>query len=236
MITSKRARLVAAAVAFAYILIQSFQSYVLWILPQANSPAEAFLQGSLSINLWRSTLLLLSFWGLLYLFLVLSLENLKRNYAATIFAFLGFFIFCLLEMCLRSVELFYLQIQLPAVYGHAASLDEQKAIMDFVARFESVQRALYFPLMFSQMIGSALLSTTFSREQRMNYLIVFALGLNALRLIARICGMFLHVSWLDAVSNQLYLPFVYVIFGSIGIWLLLTKDVEFDFDKGGERN
>jgi hypothetical protein len=223
MIMSKRARLVAAAVAYAYILIQSFQSYVIWIVPPTNSPAEAFLQGSLTINLWRSTLLLLSFWGLLYLFLVLSLENLKHNYAATVFAFLGFFIFCLLEMCLRSVELFYVQVQLPAVYGQTVSLDEQKPILDFVARFESVQGALYFPLMLSQAIGSALLAATFSREKRLNYLIILALGVNALRLFARIGGMFLHVSWLDAVSSQLYLPFVYVIFGLIGIWLLMAK-------------
>lgn len=223
MITSKRARLIAAIIAFAYILIQSFQSYVFSVLPPTNSPTDEFLQGSLSINLWRATLLLLSFWGLMYVFLVVCVQNLKRNFTAAVFAFLGFFIFCLLEVCLRSVELFYFQIHLSAVYQQIVNAAEQKAITDLVANFQSVQLALYFPLMLSQTIGSVVLAVTFERSLRLNYLIVFAFALNGLRLVARIFGMFLHINWFDSFSNDLYLPFVFVIFGLIGIWLLLIK-------------
>lgn len=231
MITSKRARLIAAIIAFAYIFIQSFQFYVFTVLPPTNSPTDEFLQGSLSINLWRATLLLLSFWGLMYVFLVVCVQNLKRNFTASVFAFLGFFIFCLLEVCLRSIELFYLQIQLPAVYQQTVSAAEQKVITDLVANFQSVQLALYFPLMLSQMIASVVLAATFERNVRLNYLIIFAFALNGLRLLARILGMFSHINWFDSFSNSLYLPFVFVIFGFIGIWLLLTKSEVSFFDE-----
>jgi hypothetical protein len=231
MITSKRARTIAAIIAFAYIFVQSFQSYVFSVLPPTNSPTDEFLQGSLSINLWRATVLLIAFWGLLYVFLIVCVQNLKSNFTATVFAFLGFLIFCLLEICLRSVELFYFQIHLPAVYRQTVSVTEQKAITDSVANFQSIQLALYFPLMLSQMIGSIVLAATFERNVRLNYLIILALALNGLRLVLRIFGMFLHINWLDNFSNGLYLPFVLVVFALIGIWLLLIKEeVSLDFD------
>jgi hypothetical protein len=232
MITSKQARFIAAMIAFAYILIQSFQSYVLSVLPPTTSPTNEFLQGSLGINIWRSTLLLLSFWGLMYVFLVVCVQNLKRNFTATVFAFLGLFIFCLLEVCLRSVELFYFQIHLPVLYQQTAGAAEQKAITDLAAGFQSIQFALYFPLLFSQMIGSLILAATFERSSRLNYLIIFAFALNGFRLIARMLGMFLHINWFDSFSSGLYLPLVFVIFGLIGIWLLLIRsEVRLNFEE-----
>lgn len=215
--------MIAAVVTLAYILIQSFQSYVLSVLPATSSPAEELLQSSWSLNLWRAALLLLSFWGLLYVFLVICLENLKRSYTATVFAFLGFFIFCLLEICLRSTELFYVQIHLSTFYKEATSVIEQKAITDLAAHFQAIQLALYFPLMFSQMVGSTVLAATFKHSERLDYLIILAFALNAFRLLARILGMFLHIPWLISFSDNLYLPFVFIIFGLIVIWLLLTK-------------
>jgi hypothetical protein len=223
MIAFKEGRVIAAIVAFAYILIQSFQSYVFSVLPPSTSPTDEFLQGSLSINIWRSTLLLLSFWGLMYVFLVVCVQNLKRNFTASVFAFLGFFLFCSLEVCLRSIELFYFQIHLPDLFQRTAGAAEQKAITDLAVGFQSIQFALYFPLLFSQMFGSFILAATFERSLRLNYLIIFALALNGFRLIARILGMFLHINWFDSFSNHLYLPLVFVIFGLIGVWLLLTE-------------
>ncbi len=229
MTASNRARRMAAVLAFAYVLAQTFQAYVLSVLPPAGSPAEELLQGSLSLNLWRAALLLLSFWGLMYVFLVICVQNLKRHYPATIVAFLGFFIFCSLEIGLRSVELFYLQIHLPSVFRQAAGAAEQKAILEWAAGFRSVQMALYFPLLFSQMIGSVILAATFERRIRINYLIMGAMAINALRLLGRILGMFLHVHVLDWFSASLYLPLVYVIFGLMMTWLWLTKKNRAEF-------
>lgn len=73
------------------------------------------------------------------------------------------------------------------------------------------------------MIGSLILAVTFDRSLWLNYLIIFAFALNGFRLIARILGMFLHINWFDSFSNHLYLPLVFVIFGLIGVWFLLTR-------------
>lgn len=51
MMTTKRAGVIAAIIAFAYILVQSFQSYVFAVLSPVHSPVEEFLQNSLGLHL-----------------------------------------------------------------------------------------------------------------------------------------------------------------------------------------
>lgn len=223
-LTTKKTRYIAAFIAFGYILVQCFQFYVLSVLPPASSSVDEFLQRAVPLDYWRATLLLVSFIGLMYVFLVICIQNLKRHFTATIFAFLGFFIFCFLEICIRSVELFYFHIDLATAYQQAGGINEQQAIMGQVTAFRDIQSALYFPLMLLQMIASAIIALIFDRGLRLNYLIIFAFALNALRLALRIVGMYLHIEWLNSAMFVAYLPCVILIFGAIGIWLLRTKN------------
>src|SRR5687768_8577030 len=104
MLDSRTHRVAAAVVALAYVGVQSFQWYVFGALPPTQDAAQALLQGSHPLNLARALSMLLSFFGLAYLFLVASAIGFRRRPSAALAAFLGFFVFCLLEVVLRSIE------------------------------------------------------------------------------------------------------------------------------------
>jgi hypothetical protein len=205
-------------------IIQIFQLYVVKTLPETNSISEEFLQGRAAINIWRSLVLLLSFIPLIYTFLIICSHNLKYNFALTIYAFLGLFMFCFLEITIRSIELFYTQLILPSSYLQATNLNEKKVLLDNYSAFQSVQYALYFPLMLTQAIGSIILSIIFSNRQKVNLLLKTAFALNAIRLAGRLIGMFLHINWFDSFSGSLYLPSIIIIYGLITVWLIKVKD------------
>jgi hypothetical protein len=141
------ARRVAGALVVAYILIQIFQDIVFRVLPEPTDVAAALAQGSHPLNLARAALLLVSFFGLAYAFIVIGLASPGPS---SMFAVFGLLLFCGLEIGLRSVELFYVFLQHPAA--------------DIVAIFTSVQTALYFPLLLGQTLASAACSFTFPRS------------------------------------------------------------------------
>lgn len=216
-------RIAAAIVALAYIAIQSFQWFVFSQLPVADGPAQVLLQGPLPLNLARAVLMLLSFFGLAWLFLVCCTIAFRRRPLLAMAAFLGLFVFCLLEVQLRSVELFYVYLELPERYQAAAAL-EQAHILDLQSTFQSLQHALYFPLGLSWLLGSVALCMALGGH-RFDWLAQFAFGLNALRLLLRMLDVYVFGGpQFDALYSTLYLPLVYLTFVPIVAWLLLRRD------------
>jgi hypothetical protein len=213
----ERRHLVAAAwVAVAYIAIQSFQWYVFAQLPAEGGAADALRVAREPLNLWRAALMLLSFFGLCYLFLVLCASSLRRAPVASVAAFLGFFVFCLLEVCLRAIEFFYVYLQLGAQFLAAAPA-EQARIVAMHDTFYAVQGALYFPLGLSQVIASVLLSATMRGPW--SGIVRAVLAINALRLALRMLDVYAFgPPTFDDLYGTLYLPLVFVVFGGIALW------------------
>lgn len=223
MFDSRAHRIAAAIVAIGYIAIQSFQWFVFSQLPATDGPAEALLQGPLPLNLARAVLMLLAFFGLAYLFLVCCVIAFRRRPLAAIAAFLGFFVFCLLEVQLRSVELFFVYLELPERY-QAATAVEQARILELQATFQSVQHALYFPLGLSWVLGSVALCLGLGGH-RLDWLAQLAFGINALRLMLRMLDVYVFGGpHFDQLYGTLYLPLVYLTFVPVAAWLLLRRD------------
>src|SRR5262249_32397490 len=200
------ARRLAGALVVFYILVQAFQALVYAILPEPHTAAEELAQGPLPLNLARAALLFVSFFALMYVFLVVCLENLERSRAASGFAFAGLFVFCLLELGLRAVELFWGYLGRPTV--------------ERFATFQAIQGALYVPLMGAQALASATLAFAFAPPgRRWNRILRAAFGLNALRLAARLAGAIFGIGALDVISGGLYFPLVLLVFGPIAAWL-----------------
>lgn len=224
MFDSRQHRIAAAVVALAYIAVQSFQWYVFEALPPAQGAAEVLLQGPHPLNIARALSMLLSFFGLAYLFLVASAIGFRRRPSAAMGAVLGFLVFCLLEIVLRSIELFHFFLALPAQYLAAASAAEQVAILGQQALFGSIQHAVYFPLGLCWMLGSVLLCFSFG-SRRIDRLAQFGFGLNALRLLLRQLDVYAFPpSDFDALYGALYLPLVWLTFVPIAAWLLLRRE------------
>lgn len=223
MFQSTQHRVAAAAVALAYVGVQSFQSYVFAALPPTQDAAEALMQGPHPLNIARALAMLLSFFGLAYLFLVSSAMAVRQRPSAAVAASLGFLVFCLLEVVLRSVELFHVFLALPAQYQAATDPAGQAAVLGQQALFGSIQHALYFPLGLSWMLGSVLLCVAL-RGQRIDRLAQFAFGLNAMRLLLRQLDVYAFPpADFDALYDALYLPLVYLTFVPLAAWLLLRR-------------
>lgn len=213
-------RLVAAAIAVAYVAIQAFQWYVFGVLPEATAPVEALLQGPHPLNVARAVSMLLAFFGLCWMFGVCCALASRRRALLAAAAFAGFFAFCLLEACLRAVELFHVYLALPVQYQAAADATAQAGVLAQAAAFASIQHALYFPLGLSWVLGSALLCLALG-ERRIDRLAQFAFGLNALRLVLRMADDYVFPpASHDALYGALYLPLVVLTFVPIAIWLV----------------
>jgi len=218
MFDTVRHRRIAAIVALAYVAVQSFQWYVFARLPEAGDAAQQLLQGPLPLNLARAVSMLLSFFGLAYLFLVACGIAWRRNPTLATLAFLGFFVFCLLEIQLRAVELFHVYLALPDQYQSATDSTERARILTAQASFQSIQHALYFPLGLSWLLGSVLACLALGLD-RAHWLALWAFGLNAARLFLRMIDSYLIGPKFDALYGTLYLPLVYLSFVPLAFWL-----------------
>lgn len=214
----KRLRIAAGVTALVYLGIQVFQDYVFRTLPVPATPAEELMAGAHPLHLARSTLMLFAMFGLVFIYGVIALQRARTRPILAGTAFLSYFTFGLLEIGLRSTELFWTQIQLPAAY--AATHDP--AILDQVATFQAVQSALYFPLGFSTLIGSVLMLFLFETPPRLNWVIRIAFAWNALRITARtltgyaglpiLPGALYEKIYLFGVVAAFYVPAAYWLF------------------------
>jgi hypothetical protein len=207
-------------VAIAYVAVQSFQWFVFSRTPSADDPAQVLMQGPSPLNVARALSMLLSFFGLAYLFLVVCGIVHRRRPGLGIAAFLGFFVFCLLEVQLRSVELFYVYLELPSRYQAATSAAERALALQAQSTFEAVQHALYSPLGLSWTVGSILVCVGLSTKGP-DRLAQWAFGLNAVRLLLRMLDSYVLGLHFDALYSALYLPLVFLTFLPMAAWLLL---------------
>lgn len=221
----KNIRVSAAVVSIVYIAIQAFQAYVFSKFPNPASSVEELQLGNHTLHLIRSSLMLAAMFGLLFVrYVICWLAVASSRFWATL-AFISYFTFFMLEILLRSIELFYIQLNLPGRVAGANTSDLQ-SIVDKFQTFQSIQSALYFPLILAGTISYAILLFLFSPVKlKINWLIKFVMGIDILRSLWRLCSDYFKVKWLQGNwYDQMYLPLVFITFGSISIWLLKVKD------------
>ena len=219
--TSKRLRRAAAVVALAYIAVQGFQDYVYRALPEPSTPADELIQGAMPLHLARSTAMLFAMFGLIFLYGVICLQRVRARPVLAGAAFLCFFVFGLLEIGLRSTELFWTQIRLPAAY--AASHDP--AIVDQMATFQAVQGALYFPLQLSTLIGAIAMLFLFETPPQINWVIRAALAVNVLRIATRMLTLYAGIPLFPTGAYEsVYIILVLLFYVPVAYWLFKLDD------------
>jgi len=220
-VTSKRLRRAAAVVALAYIAVQGFQDYVYRALPEPSTPADELIQGAMPLHLARSTAMLFAMFGLIFLYGVICLQRVRARPVLAGAAFLCFFVFGLLEIGLRSTELFWTQIRLPAAY--AASHDP--AIVDQMATFQAVQGALYFPLQLSTLIGAIAMLFLFETPPQINWVIRAALAVNVLRIATRMLTLYAGIPLFPTGAYEsVYIILVLLFYVPVAYWLFKLDD------------
>lgn len=219
--TSKRFRVAAAIVAIAYIAIQGFQEYVFRSIGEPATPAEGLALGAHPLHIAHSTAMLAAMFGLIFLYGAICLQRLRERPVLAGFTFLSFLLFGFLEIGLRSVELIWTQLELPAAYARAPD----PAILDRVATFESVQRELYVPLGLSVLIGSVFGAWLFATGRKIDRLIQVVFVLNALRNATRMLTV--YVGWPlfpAAAYDAAYFAMVVAFYAPVAYWFVKRDD------------
>lgn len=219
--TGQRLRRAAGVVAVAYIAVQGFQEYVYRVLPEPGTPAEELLLGAHPLHLARSTAMLLAMFALVFLYGVICLQRVRTRPVLAGAAFLSYFMFGLLEIGLRSTELFWTQIRLPAAYlaGH------DPAILDQAATFQAVQSALYFPLQLSTLIGAIAMFFLFDAPPRINHVLGAAIALNVLRIATRMLTLYAGIPvFPTGAYENVYFVLVLLYYVPVAYWLFRLAD------------
>ncbi len=211
---------IAAFVAVTYILVQTFQWWVFEKVPETGNVIVDIVNGGKSLHIYRSWLMLLSMFGLLFLFFTICFDDFCHHKGWRILAFSGFFIFCFLELFIRSIELFFVQGYLVDTYATANTAD-RAAIIKTVTSLQQLWWALYFPLGLSQLLGSIILVGVYFRSAGIDRLIKAVFLINSLRLFLRMLDSYCDIDILGTLlNNELYLPLVIIMFGLKAVWLI----------------
>ena len=215
--TSKRFRVAAAVVAIVYIVIQGFQEYVFRTIGEPASPAEALALGAHPLQIARSTAMLAAMFGLIFLYGAICVQRARERPVLAGFTFLAFLLFGFLEIGLRSIELIWTQIDLPAAYARAPD----PAILARVATFEAVQRALYLPLGLSVLIGSVLGAWLFASGRRLDRIAQVVFVMHALRNAARTLTVYAGIPLFPGPAyDAAYFPLVVAFYAPVAYWLI----------------
>jgi len=218
--TSRQLRTAAAIVAIAYIAIQGFQEYVYRTLGDAATPAASLALGAHPLHIVRSTAMLAAMFGLVFLYGAICLQRVRERPVLAGFTFLSFLLFGTLEIGLRSVELIWTQLELPAAYARAPD----PAILAQVATFEAVQHGLYLPLGFAVLLGSALGIWLFATGRPLDRLIQAAFALNVLRNASRMLTSYAGLPLFPGAAYEaVYFPMVVAFYAPIAYWLVKRR-------------
>lgn len=198
-------RIAAGVLVLVYICVQGFQAYVFGAFGTPANAGEELLQSAAGLHIARSSLMLVSMFALIFISWVICAQGMRRRPILAWAAFFGFFMFGMFEVALRSVELFWTQVQLPAEYLKAADSVVRAAILDKVATFQSIQYALYFPLMFGPFLGYFAVFFLFPSSPRVHWALKFVMAFAVARTSIRLLGY----AGLYPVSDATYLKYYF---------------------------
>ncbi|HEU4409825.1 MAG TPA: hypothetical protein VFS43_31520 [Polyangiaceae bacterium] len=203
-----------------FLLAQIFQEIARRAMPAPLDETAAFLAELHPLQRARSALVLLSFFGLYAGFLAIGLARVRRRPGtiALALSFLG--LFCAVEILYRSVDFFAVEGAWLRRYAAAADPAQRALMRSHVEAFRDVIRALYAPLMLSQMFGSALAAAAFFPAQGADRWVVAGFGFNAVRLVGRFAASYLGLGWLGVLGGELYFPTVILSYGPMLAWAM----------------
>lgn len=196
-----------------FILSQIFQQWVFANYPLGIDSVSQLSTLGQSSHIARSTAVLLSIISLMFPFTVISFQAKDQIVRTLIIVFFSFFV--LLEVSYRSVELFVVQLSWSQQAG-------DPSVVDRFDLFQEVKSAVYFPLLMSHGIASALAAWTIPFRGADRWL-KFALGMNAIRLVLRTLGMFVGIGWMNWLTGTNYFWFMLIVFLPLMTWFFLRS-------------
>jgi hypothetical protein len=172
--------------AFAfYLAAQAFQQYVLLAGPAANiaSLHDSILVSQHPLNLLRHGLIYASMFFILPALVILARHYLPVHRGFSWLAAVCFCLFCLIEICYRSVYVFLLLGVEFKAYAAASTADQALLLPKIQAYFATID-GVYIPLLMALMLGSWFLMLASIKTGTVMVTVAMAIGViqNASRL------------------------------------------------------
>ena len=205
-----------------YLGAQVFQQYVFRIGPMSHaSGLEDFVvMGQHPLNLLRLFLVLVSMFLMAVGYTILSLYFFHNKPLLVVLAILFFLLFCFLEICYRSVELF----QVVQVWGKAyvqETAEMKSILLRKIKDFDELVNAIYFPLLLAHLVGSGLLFFA-SMDDKATRLVTIAMAANSIRLGLRLTE-YTPFTYLNIFGGAWYFPPVAIILLLLIVWTVKVK-------------
>lgn len=214
--TANNPYLVLVIILSFYLVSQVFQQYVLRFSPISHPVSEE--QAAVFIHHWlniaRLSTILFSMFLMVIAWVIIYLHFRNINAVWSLCALIFLVFFCFFEIGYRSLELFMVVLDWGSELSAAQGILNDK-IRDQNAAFDSFVSAIYFPLLFSQLLGSLIL--LYLSKQAGASLFFIAMTLNAVRLVLRLSD-YAGLPELNIFSGPWYFPPVAVIFVLLIWW------------------
>lgn len=213
----------SACILSACEMIQVFE----WYVYKAFAPLNNTLETDLSLSAHpfyhlSSFLMLLSFFALLYPFVVICIHNFTASPVASVMAFLGLFIFCLLQIYLLSIQVFHIQMGLSWFLMQSNGPGVTEHVAAEYSRYRELRMSLYFPLIFSQLIASVILAFTIKVRANRDMLLKYAFGINALYLSWYLIKMYRRLFYAGDFYSGIYSPVTIIVYFLLLVWFIFN--------------
>jgi hypothetical protein len=211
----------AAAGATAYLAAQTFQEFAYrWWIPASGDPRAELLVRLSAIDRARAAVLLASFAGLALAYTAIAAALVPRARTAAVAGGVAAAGFIALELATRAFDLFVVGLRWAPAFA-AGSPEASGAVLDRVAQWSQLETALYAPLLACHLAASAAFAVGLARGARLDRILAAAMGLNALRVAARMLAMYADQDWLAPINDAIYFPATAVSFAVLVAWLAL---------------
>ena len=200
-----------------YLVAQLFQQYVLrlGVMSGIADLSDSIVAGQSFSNKTRLTLVLLSLFLMFIGYAILCLSFYSRRPVESLMALIFFAVFCGIEVCYRSVELFFIVFSIGNEFANG-STEARNELLPIITRFNDIVSSIYFPLLLAHLMGSIFLMLA-SRNEVTAKLVTIAMAINSIRLLLRLAE-FTPFGFLNIFGGPWYFPPVAVIFVLLIAW------------------
>ena len=185
------------------------QRWLAWF--GASAPADPVAAAAWALRpaqLARRAAILVSMFGLAAAFTVICRQRARTHPGLGMTGLVFLLMFCFLEISYRSVELFTVQLGWGRELAAAGDPALRAGLLARVDAFSDVVDGIYFPLLLTQLVGSACLLFTVRMERAGDAYLGASMAVNVFRLAGRIAGGHLGMTALNPFNSAWYFPLV----------------------------
>jgi hypothetical protein len=199
-----------------YFTAQVFQQYVrLGPLSGVEGLEQNIMADQHPLNYTRMVLILLSMFLMVPGAIILGLHFYQKSPLLSIVSIVFFLFFCLFETSYRSVQLFQVTMVWGSEFSRATPEIRAALLPKFQNFYDSVN-ALYFPLLFSLLLGSTCLLFA-SLKDNTSKLVSVAMGVHVIQQLSRLSS-YTPFDALNIFTGFWYFLFVAIVFGLLIYW------------------